>query len=596
MLSIRRGRVVKQIQHNNMARIENKERFLSTGKEKVFTPMPFGIIVQVKDGVALARDLGFASFGELAVFVPSPARLKNLGSKQNVKYIDGMVVGVEDKYTSIIIFGNERFVKVGDRIITRGGVVAVPVGIGLLGRVINPLGETIDFKNKPLEVDNSPVDSTFREYYIGRKKKGYRRPVEVGAIGIIGRKSVDKPLLTGINCVDSMVPIGLGQRELIIGDRQVGKTAIGIDLMLNQAFISETIRNNDLLDDDAITNANVNKLFPKKPIYCIYVGIGQKQSTIARITKLLRTPRHLYERRATKRRSPAFIPMNYCVIVSSTAADSAPLQFIAPYTGATVGEYFRDNGGNAVIIYDDLSKQAVAYRQMSLLLRRPPGREAYPGDVFYLHSRLLERAAQLSDALGGGSLTALPVIETMANDVSAYIATNVISITDGQIFLESDLFNQGIRPAINVGLSVSRVGSAAQFKAMKQVAGSLKLELAQYREVMEFAKFGASLDQETKQQLHRGARLVELLKQDQYKPLEVAMQVIYIYLGTSGILDFKEIDEIKPLQEACLTYFKTVDLNTINSFELLESMGEVTPEFKTFVNYDLLKIEEMLCA
>ncbi len=390
---------------------------------------------------------------------------------------------------------------------------------------------------------------------------GYRRPVETDAPGIIARKSVGKPLLTGVSAVDAMVPIGLGQRELIIGDRQVGKTAVGIDMILNQSFLNERLR----WQEDFGGEGPVSKLLPQKPCFCIYVGVGQKQSTIARIAKTLRKPRHLYERRFLDhtRQAPYFFqPLSYSVVVASISSDSAPLQYLAPYAGASIGEYFRDNGSNAVIIYDDLSKQAVAYRQMSLLLRRPPGREAYPGDVFYLHSRLLERAAQLSDKLLGGSLTALPVVETMANDVSAYIPTNVISITDGQIFLEAELFNQGIRPAINVGLSVSRVGSAAQFKAMKQIAGTLKLELAQYREVMEFAKFGANLDAITKQQLHRGARLVETLKQGQFNPIEVAVQVAYIYWGISGYLDTKDVTHVKKLQVAANNYFKKGDKRT----------------------------------
>ena len=586
---------------NNLRKgtINNKTRNFTTSviikkTEDTFAPVSFGVVIRVKDGVAFARDLGFANFGELAVFIPSPSRLSKLRSTKNIKYIDGMIVGVEDKLTSIVIFGNERLVKVGDRIITKGGIVSVMVGIGLLGRILSPLGDPIDDPSKPLEIDQDPVDQSFRGYYIGIRKRGYRRPVELGAPGIIARKSVGRPLLTGITAVDSMIPIGLGQRELIIGDRQVGKTAIALDLMVNQAFYNESIRNNELLENSS--DVGVNKLAPTEPCYSIYVGIGQKQSTIARIAKILRKPRHLYERRGSKDRSATFQPLNYTIIIGSISSDSAPLQFLAPYTGCTIGEYFRDNNSNAVIIYDDLSKQAVAYRQMSLLLRRPPGREAYPGDVFYLHSRLLERAAQLSDALGGGSLTALPVIETQANDVSAYIATNVISITDGQIFLESDLFNQGIRPAINVGLSVSRVGSAAQYKAMKQVAGTLKLELAQYREVMEFAKFGANLDPETKHQLHRGARLVEILKQGQFVPVEVPLQVINIYLGTSGVFDYKELNELAGFQKAVASYFKVSIEDVTTSYDRLEVEGEITPEFKTLLMYDLICIEEALLS
>jgi proton translocating ATP synthase F1 alpha subunit len=562
------------------------------GDKKKVQPLSFGIVTRVKDGVAFARDLGFASFGELVIFVPSPSRLKALqaATAGAVNYVDGMIVGLERDLTSVVILGNERLVKVGDRILARKGIIAVNVGVGLLGRVLNPLGNPIDDKNRPIDLDASPVDASHRLYFTGDVKLGYRRPVEVEAPGIIARKSVNKPLLTGISSVDSMVPIGLGQRELIIGDRQVGKSAIALDLMLNQAFLNERLRWNEDSEEE-----QVNKLLPAKPCFCIYVGVGQKQSTIARVAKILRKPRHLYERRFlddTKEAPFAFQPINYSIVVASISSDSAPLQYLAPYAGASMGEYFRDNGSNAVIIYDDLSKQAVAYRQMSLLLRRPPGREAYPGDVFYLHSRLLERAAQLSDKLGGGSMTALPVVETMANDVSAYIATNVISITDGQIFLESELFNQGIRPAINVGLSVSRVGSAAQFKAMKQIAGTLKLELAQYREVMEFAKFGANLDAATKQQLHRGARLVETLKQGQYNPLEVAMQVAYIYWGISGYLDSKEVPHIKKLQVAAAQYFKRGDKRT--ALDVLEFHGEITPSFKNYLYYDLLQIEKAM--
>jgi len=577
--------------------INNLKKNLNTRKETkkiTLKSISFGVVIRVKDGVAFARDLGFASFGELAVFIPSPSRLNALKAQQNVKYVNGMVVGIEDKLTSIVIFGNDRLVKVGDRIITKGGVVSILVGVGLLGRIINPLGEPVDDPKKIIDPNKDPVDARLKGYYIGIRKRGYKRPVELNAPGIIARRSVHRPLLTGINAIDSMIPVGLGQRELIIGDRQVGKTAIAIDLIINQAFLNERLRTNLLNPEKAKTN--VNLLTPKEACYCIYVGIGQKQSTIARIAKILKKPKHLYERQLTNERLPTFSPLNYSIIVASISSDSAPLQFLAPYTGCTIGEFFRDNSSNAVIIYDDLSKQAVAYRQMSLLLRRPPGREAYPGDVFYLHSRLLERAAQLSAVLGNGSLTALPVIETQANDVSAYIATNVISITDGQIFLESSLFYQGIRPAINVGLSVSRVGSAAQYKVMGKIAGTLKLELAQYREVMEFAKFGANLDPETKQQLHRGARLVELLKQGQFKPYDIALQVIYIYLGISGALDFKTIKEIKPFQEACLAYFKKSYENEITSLEYLQREAKIDHKFKTLLMYDLIRIEETLCA
>lgn len=572
-----------------------KKKTLKSAKKLTLKAMSFGVVIRVKDGVAFARDLGFASFGELALFIPSPSRLNNLKTKNDTNYVNGMIVGIEEKFTSIVIFGNERLVKVGDRIITKGGVVSIFVGIGLLGRIISPLGTPLDDSKKAIEIDKDPLDARSTGYFIGLRKRGYKRPVELPAPGIIARRSVHRPLLTGINGIDSMIPIGLGQRELIIGDRQVGKTAIALDLIINQAFLNENLRNNILKSSN--TEASVkNKLAPQEPCYCIYVGIGQKQSTIARIGKILRKPKHLYERQLSKERFPYFLPMNYSIIVASISSDSAPLQFLAPYTGCTIGEYFRDNNSNAVIIYDDLSKQAVAYRQMSLLLRRPPGREAYPGDVFYLHSRLLERAAQLSIALGNGSLTALPIIETQANDVSAYIATNVISITDGQIFLESSLFYQGIRPAINVGLSVSRVGSAAQYKAMGKIAGTLKLELAQYREVMEFAKFGASLDAETKQQLLRGSRLVELLKQNQFRPFDISLQIIYIYLGISGVLDTKELKEIKPFQEACLQYFKKSYENEITSLEYLQREAIIDHNFKTLLMYDLIRIEQQLCA
>lgn len=503
-------------------------------KKKSLVPVVLGQVEKIKDGVAIVSRLENVSFSELVSFIPTPFRLKKLGQSIATS-VEGMVVSIEQKTISAIVFGNERLVKVGDRVRPKGSIVTINVGVGLLGRIIDPLGNPIDNPKQPIQPNVSPKDDKFRDYFIGKKPRSYKRPVEIQAPGIIARKSVFQPLLTGLNAVDSMIPIGLGQRELIIGDRQTGKTAVGIDMILNQSFINETVRNLQFVD-----NSIENKLLTKKLCFCIYVGIGQKQSTIARIAKVLQKKHSLFERKISNYRPILFSPFNYSIIVASISADAAPLQFLAPYTGATIGEYFRDNSNNAVIIYDDLSKQAVAYRQMSLLLRRPPGREAYPGDVFYLHSRLLERAAQMSNALGGGSLTALPIIETQANDVSAYIATNVISITDGQIFLEAELFNQGVRPAINVGLSVSRVGSAAQYKAMKQIAGTLKLELAQYREVVEFAKFGASLDAETKQQLDRGSRLVELLKQPQYAPYNISTQIALIYMGISGILDLRD--------------------------------------------------------
>lgn len=528
--------------------------------------------------MAFVRDLPHASFGQVANFITTKALDNESLNQPDVK---GMIVGIEDKIISIVIFGYERHVRAGTKVVLEEGVISVQVGIGLLGRIVNPLGNSLD--GKKININEDPKDINFKGYYIGNRKKGYKRPIEVGAPGIIARKSVNKPLLTGINAIDSMVPIGLGQRELIIGDRQVGKTAIAIDLILNQSFINESIRQDKKL-------VEVNKLSPQTPCYCIYVGIGQKQSTIARIGAVLKSPRHLYERRLDNKRKIFFEPLNYCVIVASISSDTASLQFIAPYTGCTIGEFFRDNGSHAVIIYDDLSKQAVAYRQMSLLLRRPPGREAYPGDVFYLHSRLLERAAQMSDALGGGSLTALPIIETQDNDVSAYIATNVISITDGQIFLETELFNEGIRPAINVGLSVSRVGSAAQFKAMKQIAGPLKGELAQYRDVKDFAKFGASIDPITKHMIHRGTRLMEILKQDQYKPLDQTIQVTLLYLGIAGFLDLFELKDIKGLLNETETYFKFKNKKGNKATYFLEVNGAINNDFRATIGFDFLNI------
>ena len=411
-----------------------------------------GKVLSVGDGIARVYGLDNVQAGEMVEF--------DDGSK-------GMALNLENDNVGVVIFGDDRNIKEGDTVKRTNAIVDVPVGKELLGRVVDGLGNAIDGK--------------------GAITSKERKRVEVKAPGIIPRQSVSEPMQTGLKSIDTLIPVGRGQRELIIGDRQTGKTAVAIDAIINQKIINES-------SDE------------KKKLYCVYVAIGQKRSTVAQITKTLE------EAGALK----------YTTIVAATASDSAPLQFLAPYTGCTIGEFFRDNGMHALIVYDDLSKQAVAYRQMSLLLRRPPGREAYPGDVFYLHSRLLERSAKLSDANGSGSLTALPIIETQAGDVSAYIPTNVISITDGQIFLETELFNQGIRPAVNVGLSVSRVGSAAQTKAMKKVAGSIKLELAQYREMAAFAQFGSDLDASTQQLLNRGAKLTELLKQDQYSPMTVA--------------------------------------------------------------------------
>lgn len=431
--------------------------------------------------------------------------LKNIQAEEMVEFscgLKGMALNLESDNVGIVVFGNDKHIREGDIVKRTGAIVDVPVGPELLGRVVDALGNPIDGKGP-----------------LGCKS---RARVGVKAPGIIPRISVKEPMLTGIKAVDSLVPIGRGQRELIIGDRQTGKTAIAIDGIINQKQFNEGT-------DE------------KKKLYCIYVAIGQKRSTVAQILKRL----------------TASDAMKYTIIVSATASDAAPLQYLAPYSGCAMGEYFRDNGMHALIIYDDLSKQAVAYRQMSLLLRRPPGREAYPGDVFYLHSRLLERAAKMNDTFGGGSLTALPVIETQAGDVSAYIPTNVISITDGQIFLETELFYKGIRPAINVGLSVSRVGSAAQTKAMKQVAGSMKLELAQYREVAAFAQFGSDLDAATQQLLNRGVRLTELLKQGQYTPMAIEDQVAVIYTGVRGYLDKLDPSQINRFEQEFLQHIRT---------------------------------------
>nr|XP_046231624.1 ATP synthase subunit alpha, mitochondrial [Scatophagus argus] len=428
--------------------------------------------------------------------------LRNVQAEEMVEFssgLKGMSLNLEPDNVGVVVFGNDKLIKEGDIVKRTGAIVDVPVGEELLGRVVDALGNAIDGKGP-----------------LGSKT---RRRVGLKAPGIIPRISVREPMQTGIKAVDSLVPIGRGQRELIIGDRQTGKTAIAIDTIINQK------RFNEGTDE-------------KKKLYCIYVAIGQKRSTVAQLVKRLTDAD----------------AMKYTIVVSATASDAAPLQYLAPYSGCSMGEYFRDNGKHALIIYDDLSKQAVAYRQMSLLLRRPPGREAYPGDVFYLHSRLLERAAKMNDNFGGGSLTALPVIETQAGDVSAYIPTNVISITDGQIFLETELFYKGIRPAINVGLSVSRVGSAAQTRAMKQVAGTMKLELAQYREVAAFAQFGSDLDAATQQLLNRGVRLTELLKQGQYSPMAIEEQVAVIYAGVRGHLDKMEPSKITKFEKAFLQH------------------------------------------
>ena len=442
-----------------------------------------GQVLSVGDGIARVYGLDNVQAGEMVEFPGG---------------ISGMALNLESDNVGVVIFGDDRGIKEGDTVKRTGSIVDAPVGRELLGRVVDALGNPIDGKGEITAKERSIVD--------------------VRAPGIIPRKSVHEPVQTGLKAIDSLVPVGRGQRELIIGDRQTGKTAVAIDTILNQKAINDA-------DDES------------KKLYCVYVAIGQKRSTVAQIVK------ELDERGA----------LEYTVVVAATASEPAPLQYLAPYTGSAIGEWFRDNKMHSLIIYDDLSKQAVAYRQMSLLLRRPPGREAYPGDVFYLHSRLLERSAKLNEENGAGSMTALPIIETQGGDVSAYIPTNVISITDGQIFLETDLFYQGIRPAINVGLSVSRVGSSAQIKAMKQVAGSIKLELAQYREMAAFAQFGSDLDAATQQLLARGARLTELLKQGQYEPLSVEEQVVVIYAGVKGYLDNIEISDIAKFEVTLLS-------------------------------------------
>jgi len=478
-----------------------------------------GQVLSVGDGIARVYGLDNVQAGEMVEFTGG---------------IKGMALNLERDNVGVVIFGNDKSIKEGDVVKRTGSIVDTPVGKGLLGRVVDALGNPIDGKG---DLD----------------KKLERKRVDVKAPGIIPRQSVNQPMQTGLKAIDSLIPVGRGQRELIIGDRQTGKTAVAIDTIINQKEI----------------NKSGNE---KEKLYCIYVAIGQKRSTVAQIVKTLEDAG----------------AMEYTIIVSATASDPAPLQFLAPYTGCTMGEYFRDNGMHALIIYDDLSKQAVAYRQMSLLLRRPPGREAYPGDVFYLHSRLLERAAKLNDDHGGGSLTALPIIETQAGDVSAYIPTNVISITDGQIFLETELFNQGIRPAVNVGLSVSRVGSAAQTKAMKKVAGSIKLELAQYREMAAFAQFGSDLDASTQKLLNRGAKLTELLKQDQYSPMAVAQQVIAVFSGVRGFLDNVEQNNIKNIEKQIYEEVKSSSPDIIDSInntgkledEIDKKLTEVITKFK----------------
>ena len=465
-----------------------------------------GQVLSVGDGIARIYGLDNVQAGEMVEF---PGGVRD------------MALNLEEDNVGVVVFGSDRDIREGDTVKRTGDIVSVPVGKELLGRVVDPLGNPLDGKG-PINTD-------------------VRMKVDVKAPGIIPRKSVHEPMQTGLKAVDALIPIGRGQRELIIGDRQTGKTAIAIDTILNQKAINDG-------DDESAK------------LYCVYVAIGQKRSTVAQIVKTLE------ENDA----------MKYTIIVAATASEAAPLQFLAPFTGCTMGEYFRDNGMHALITYDDLSKQAVSYRQMSLLLRRPPGREAYPGDVFFLHSRLLERAAKLNDDFGSGSMTALPIIETQANDVSAYIPTNVISITDGQIFLETDLFYQGIRPAVNVGLSVSRVGSAAQIKAMKQVAGKIKGELAQYREMAAFAQFGSDLDASTQQLLKRGERLTELLKQGQFSPLKVEEQVVVIYAGVNGYLDKIETSAVGRFEAGLLELMHSKESAILDAIRAEKALSDTT--------------------
>ncbi len=479
-----------------------------------------GKVLSVGDGIARVHGLDEIKAGEMVEFDGG---------------IAGMALNLEKDNVGIVIFGSDKDIKEGDTVKRTGSIVDVPAGKGLLGRVVNALGNPIDGK--------------------GALKNVKRARVETKAPGIMPRQSVHEPMQTGLKAIDSLIPIGRGQRELIIGDRQTGKTAIAIDTFLNQKAV------NDAAGKDE-----------SKKLFCIYVAVGQKRSTVAQIVKTLEENGAL----------------DYTIVVAATASDPAPMQFLAPYSAATMGEYFRDNGMHAVIVYDDLSKQAVAYRQMSLLLRRPPGREAYPGDVFYLHSRLLERAAKLNSDNGSGSLTALPVIETQGGDVSAFIPTNVISITDGQIFLETELFYKGIRPAVNVGLSVSRVGSSAQIKAMKQVAGTIKLDLAQYREMAAFAQFASDLDASTRQLLARGERLTELLKQPQYSPLSVEEQVCVIYSGVKGYLDKISINQIGDFEKALLQTLNSKGSSIITSITKDKALTEKSEKDLQKIIEDLL--------
>ncbi|HTR82773.1 MAG TPA: F0F1 ATP synthase subunit alpha [Bacteroidota bacterium] len=472
-----------------------------SGFEKEIDIYDVGTVLQVGDGIARLYGLSKVMASELIEFPHD---------------VFGMVLNLEEDNVGCVLFGDDTKIKEGDTVKRTKRVASMPVGEAMLGRVINPLGQPIDGR--------------------GNIKTDKFSPLERKALGVIQRQPVKQPLQTGLKAVDGMIPIGRGQRELIIGDRQTGKTAVALDTIINQKY----------------THSEKAKKEGVKPVYCIYVAIGQKGSTVAQVVTKLEE----------------MGAMDYTTIISATASDPAPLQFIAPYAGATLGEFFRDSGRDVLVVYDDLSKHAAAYRQVSLLLRRPPGREAYPGDVFYLHSRLLERASKLSDELGGGSLTALPIIETQAGDVAAYIPTNVISITDGQIFLEPNLFNSGVRPAINVGISVSRVGGNAQIKGMKKVAGRLRLDLAQYRELEAFAKFGSDLDKATQQQLRRGSHLVEVLKQRQYVPMSIESQVVMIFLGTSGFLDELPLDQVQQFEKEFLAMLE------LRHKDLLDTIAE----------------------
>ncbi|RJT31912.1 F0F1 ATP synthase subunit alpha [Mesorhizobium waimense] len=479
-----------------------KDQIKNFGKEAEVSEV--GQVLSVGDGIARVYGLDNVQAGEMVEF---PGGIR------------GMALNLEADNVGVVIFGADRDIKEGDTVKRTGAIVDVPVGPGLLGRVVDALGNPIDGK--------------------GPIKAVERKRVDVKAPGIIPRKSVHEPMSTGLKAIDALIPVGRGQRELVIGDRQTGKTAIILDTMLNQKSVHDNGPE-------------------KEKLYCVYVAVGQKRSTVAQFVKVLE------ERGA----------LDYSIIIAATASDPAPMQFLAPFAGCTMGEYFRDNGMHALISYDDLSKQAVAYRQMSLLLRRPPGREAYPGDVFYLHSRLLERAAKLNDDNGNGSLTALPIIETQANDVSAYIPTNVISITDGQIFLETNLFFQGIRPAVNVGLSVSRVGSSAQIKAMKQVAGSIKGELAQYREMAAFAQFGSDLDAATQRLLNRGSRLTELLKQPQFSPLKVEEQVAVIFAGVNGYLDKLALNQVGKFEHGLLSHMRSAGKEVLDGIRKEKALSD----------------------